>query len=1077
MSNQTNPKLYYWLCRLCIVIFCLIFTGLTVLAKGDKESGKATAQERVITGKVIAGSTSESLPGVNVVLKGTTIGTVTDINGNFELNVPSEGGTLVFSFIGYLSEEADIGNRSVIDMILVEDIKALEEVVVVGYGTMKKSDITGAIVSIDDEALREVPVANIQQALQGRAAGLEVQRIGTAPGAGAQIRIRGDRSITGVNEPLVILDGIPYEGGSLSDIDQNAITSVEILKDASATAIYGSRGANGVILITTKRGKNAEVSMTYNAYYGITQVTRMYKMFDAEEYAKMRDDGRGSWGYMPDEIESIKTGRSTNWQNLMYENGYVTDHNFMATGGSEITQFYIGGGYYKETTILPGQDFTRYSLKGNLDTKLGERIKIGLNTLNSINVNNGTQFVNQQPNTSGFSDNSVRPYEGTIMFPILTLSPLMPAYDSVGNIVIRPAGNTEDADGQYSPLLLKENNNEWVDRTRRLRTFNTLYAEVEIFKGIKYKLNLGLDYRQQEFDQFQGRDSYFRTRDQSARARVNNGEGWGYTFENILTYQNMLADIHSLNITGLFSAQEDHVHNTLVGKEGINADFIEFYDINQSDPSGTLIIRGDEASWALLSYMLRVNYNFKERYLLTLTGRADGSSRLAEKWHYYPAVSLGWNIHNEAFLKNQKIISILKLRAGWGETSNQSVNPYSTLGGISNYYYFGGTQIPIRYNYGENERVLGYFIDKIPDKTLDWEYTRTTNVGLDFGFLANRINGTIEGYYSKTYNILYEVTLPISSGITTAFLSNVGEMENKGFEFTASSVNIKSGNFSWSTDFNIFLNRNKVLKLYRDIEMDVESQLHVGHPLSAIYDYEKLGIWQLDEADEAAIYRQLPGQLKIKDQNNDSSITSADDRKVIGDGEAKFQGGITNRFTYKGLDLSIVIYARMGGTLVSYVHQPTRGYFTIMDGRRNGLKVDYWTPDNPTNWFTLPQETNDYKITPPTASTAWQTLGYYDASFVKVRSISLGYSVPVKYLNFIKIDAIKIYFTAQNPFLLYSPYVTKWNGVDPEPTGTGNIGAVGQPLNLRTTGNNQALVIGGSTPPTRSFIFGINLTF
>jgi TonB-linked SusC/RagA family outer membrane protein len=1034
---------------------------------------KEEQQQVPVTGKVVD-SDGMPLPGVNVVEKGTTNGAVTDIDGNYSIVVSSAEATLAFSSVGYLSEEVVVGSQSTINMTLAESIESLEEVVVVGYGTMKKSDVTGALVSVDEEALREVPVPSIQQALQGRAAGLEVQRVGTAPGAGVQIRIRGDRSITGSNGPLVVLDGIPYEGGTLNDVDPNAIASVEVLKDASATAIYGSRGANGVILITTKRGKAGETSISYNGYYGVTTIARKYKMFNAEEYAASRDAGSGSWGYMPEELEMMKTGKSTDWQDLMYQNGMVTDQNLNVTGGNETTQFSLGGSYYRETTILAEQDFTRYSVRANIDTKIGDRLRVGLNTLNSVNVSNGTQFVNQQANVSGF-DNI--PYGGSIMFPILTLSPLMPPYDTNGEILVRPGGNPEDRENQYNPLLIKQNNGDWVDLVRRMRSFNTLYAEVDLFKGLKYRINVGLDFRQTEFDQFQARDSYFRTRDQSARARVCDGAGWGYTVENLLMYQNTFADKHSLNITGLFSAQQDKQHETGVGKEGITADFLEFYDLNQSDPQQALTLHGDEKSWGLLSYMLRVNYNFNDRLLLTLTGRADGSSRLAEKWHYYPAVSAGWNVHNESFLKNQNVLSTLKIRVGWGETSNQSVDPYSTLGGVTGYQYQGTVPVPIRYNYGVNQQVSGYLINKIADKTLDWEYTRTTNLGLDFGFLSNRISGTVEYYTAKTYNLLYEVTLPVSSGIADPFLTNVGKIENKGFEFTISSVNVRTqSGFTWSMDLNIFLNRNKLNKMYKDLEMDVQKQLHIGYPLNAIYDYEKLGIWQLDEAEEAAIYGQLPGQLKIRDLNNDSTIDADNDRKVIGSGEADWQGGLTNRFTFKGFDLSIVAYGRFGGTLVSYLHQPARGYFTMLDGRRNALKVDYWTPDNPTNWFAMPQATNNYTIVPPNASSAWTTLGYYDATFVKIRSISLGYTLPKRWVSKVNIKNLRVYATAQNPFLLFCPYVTDYNGVDPEPTGSGTIGGVGEPNNLRYSGNNKALVIGGSTPPTKSLIFGINVT-
>jgi TonB-linked SusC/RagA family outer membrane protein len=386
----------------------------------------ASAQN-VVTGKVTDES-NNGMPGVSILLRNTTTGTTTDAEGNYSLNIPSstDQQVLVYSFIGYLTEEETVGGRTVININLLPNIETLGEIVVVGYGTQKKSDITGSLVSVSSEALREVPVANLQQALQGRAAGLEVQRVGTTPGSGARIRIRGERSVSSAeaNDPLIILDGIPFEGGNLNDINPDEIKSIEVLKDASATAIYGSRGANGIILITTKRGTPGENRISLNSYYGISTVARKYPVYNAEEYRAMRDTSPWNGGYMPEEIESINTGRSTDWQDLMYKDGYITDHNLTVSGGTEKSQYSVGGGYFKETTVLPGQDFSRLTLRITNDLQIGERIKIGFNTMNTYSTRNGA---------------SINP-----MFNIISLSPLMPAYDAAGEIIKTPAGNLDD---------------------------------------------------------------------------------------------------------------------------------------------------------------------------------------------------------------------------------------------------------------------------------------------------------------------------------------------------------------------------------------------------------------------------------------------------------------------------------------------------------------------------------------------------------------------------------------------------------------------------------------------------------
>jgi TonB-linked SusC/RagA family outer membrane protein len=1004
----------------------------------------ALPAEETVKGK-ITDETGAGLPGANILLKGTKKGVSSNANGEFSISYPSgSNAVLVISSVGYISQEVSVGNRAVVNIILATDNKALAEVVVVGYGTQKKSDVTGSIASINDKALKEVPTSNMVSALQGRVAGLEIQRTGSTPGSGNQIRIRGERSINGSNDPLVVLDGIPFEGGNLNDINPNDIASVDVLKDASATAIYGSRGANGVILVTTKRGKSGETKLSYNGYHGITSVISKYPVYNAAQYQAMRNLSVYSSGYLAPELESIAKGQTTDWQDLMYKTGYITDHNITASGGKDDNLFTIGGGYFKETTVLPGQDFERFTLKASTDTKIGKRLKIGLSTFNTFNTINGQQFVYP-------------------MFPILTLSPLMPAYNADGSVVKAPAGNLDDAN-QYSPLLLNSDPNSWEDKTRRLRTFNNLYGEVQILDNLKYRLNIGADFSFQENAQFQKADSYFRA-GQTSFASMNNAKSYSLLMEHLLYFDKTFGK-HKVGFTGLWSVQKSQTYNTYTKGENLAADFIEYYDLSQA--SSNTLMNGSESSRGLISTMARVNYAYDDRYLITLTGRQDESSVLAagHKAIFYPAVSLGWNITNEAFLKNNTVVSNLKLRAGTGTTANQSIGPYSTLGGVVPYLFQGGTRVPIKYNFGTTV-VSGYNVNALPDANLTWESTVGKNIGVDFGFLNGRISGSIDYYSQYTKGVLYGVTLPPTSGITGQYLTNIGEMSNYGMEFSLSSVNVQSASgFKWSTDFNVSFNRNKLEKLDGSVTQNIANGLHVGYPLTAIYDYKKLGIWQLNEADEAAKYNSVPGQIKLADLNNDGKITDAD-RSVIGNSQADWQGGMTNRLNYKNFELSVVAFVRMGGTLVSALHQPLSTYATILDGRRNQLAVNYWTPNNPTNDFPMPSAS----ISP--IISAGSTLGYYDASFVKIRSINLAYNLPETLLKKMKMSGVKVYATATNPFILFAPYLDK-GGIDPESSGQGSSGLVGGgPGNISSRNLNVRL----TTPTTKGIIFGANISF
>jgi TonB-linked SusC/RagA family outer membrane protein len=1027
-------------------------------------SNQSNAQSIPISGKVI-GASGSPISGVSVTVKGTRTGTTTDEAGNFQINA-EKGNILLISSVGFLTQELTIPNdissfSTTITMVVGEN--KLDEVVVIGYGTQRRRDVTGAVVSIKESAIREVPVANIQQALQGRAAGLEVQSTGNQPGAGAQIRIRGTRSISGSNDPLIVLDGIPYEG-SLNDINPDDIASIEVLKDASATAIYGSRGANGILLISTKRGKSGETRISYNGYYGVGSALNPFPVFNAQEYMAMRNTSTWGQGYLPQEIEGMANGTNTNWQDLMYQNSFRTDHNITASGGSNGNTFSLGGGYFKENTLLPGEDFTRYTVRAAIDAKVGRKIKIGLTSLNNVSIQNGAQFVSGSP-----------------LFRMLAMSPLVSPYLEDGRINPTPWGNIDDINGsgRYSPLYLQTDNPEWHDRIRRIRTFTSLYGEYQFTKDFKYRINAGFSYAQQHNAQFQpadipGSPSFFRAA-QGNIASVQNGETWGYTLENLLIYDKVFKDKHKVNFTGLYSIQENQSFDNFVQKDSIADNFVRFYNLALSTPinSNNTALGGGESKWALVSYMARLNYGFDNKYLATLTYRRDGSSRLAKgnQWFDYWAGSLGWNIHEENFMRNIKPLSALKLRASYGTTSNQAVNPYQSLGLVNNSNGIGGNAGITRYNFGPTI-VSGYNIINLPNPNLSWEFTNVFNLGLDFGLLNNRITGALEVYWSKTNDILYGINLPASSGVAGSFVTNIGSMQNNGAELSISAVHVetKSG-FSWSGDYNLFFNRNKLLNLNGNITEQPGNQLFVGHPMTAIWDYKKLGIWQSNEAAEAASFGARPGQIKLADVSGpdgkpDGRI-SIDDKYVIGSGDARLQGGMTQRFAFKGFDVSAVFYARFGGMLFSQVHQPFSSFLTVMDGRRNTLNVDYWTPNNPSNWFPMPQQ----EIS--NVSDAWSTLGYYDGTFVKLRSINFGYSFKPAILKKLNAQLLRAYFTIDNVATMFSPYF-KQTGFDPEATGTGSQG-VSNPGNIRG-GNNGMVTIGLGTPPRRTFTFGLNVT-
>ncbi|MBN2610788.1 MAG: TonB-dependent receptor [Bacteroidales bacterium] len=1018
------------------------------------------SQGIVVTGRVID-SENNPLPGVNIVEKGTTNGAVTDTDGNYSLTVGSPQSVIVFSFIGYLNEEVEVGSQTTISITLSESLEALEEVVVVGYGTQRRVDVTGSIVSVNSEGIRENASSNLSQALQGRVAGVEMTQTSSRPGSNMQIRIRGTRSLTASNDPLIVLDGIPF-AGSLNDINPNDIRSVDILKDASATAIYGSRGANGVILVTTFKGESYALSkpvVNYNGYYGIKNLMNRYPMMEADEFVSWRREAinnGASWTYGADEDSTL----NTDWQDLMFEQGKVNSHDLSVAGKTEGGGYSFGAGYYNETTVLPGQDFERYSIRGSFDQKIGNRIKIGISSINSFGTIGG-----EESNPLG---------------TILSLTPVTNPYNADGSIKTEQM-YINNMDTYYNPLMINSLGDKWIDERKTTASYNNIYGELQIIEGLKYHINVGLNYRQGNYGNFRGEKTPYNG-DERSYATIENDLIKNWVVENLLYYDKTFAQKHRVNLVAMYSNEQTESSVSRIKAENVTAEYLQYFNFGLLTDDGKIIVDPEEQDYykrGLTSAMFRANYAFDDKYLLTATIRSDGSSVLADghKWHTYPALSLGWNATNEEFLKPVTWLSYLKLRLGYGQTSNQAIMPYQTMGKLStNYYNFG------------NSNVSGYYVSQSPNLNLGWEYSTTWNYGIDFGLFSNRLMGTFEYYSQKTEDVLVAQSLPRTSGVTESFMTNIGKTENKGVELSLNAAIIKDNNgWSWDLGFNFYANRNKIVALASGQEYDKGNGWFVGHPIDVIYDFNKIGIWQLGEESEVVKYEGSTGEvgmIKVEytgeyDVNGDpvrqigtGQTLEDDDRQILGSIEPDFQGGFNTRVGYKGLDLSVIGYFKSGGILVSAIHSPT-SYLNMNNGRRGQLEIDYWTLDNPTNAYPKPygpEVTNHPKY--------GSTLAYFDASYIKISNITLAYNFKTELLSRAKIDKLRLYVTAQNPLVFASDYYSE-TGLDPQPNSTSDDihNQAVAPSNNNGVVKDRVYVVGYNTPATRNFLFGINVTF
>jgi len=982
------------------------------------------AQNAQVTGTV-SDETGFPLPGVTILVKGTTRGTTTDLDGKYSIGAASNE-TLVFSFIGYNPLEVAIGNQSKIDVNLNPNLADLEEVVVVGYGTAKKSQLTGAISSVGSKEIQELPITDARQALQGRAAGVDVTQPGSKPGSAPQVRIRGRRSFNASNEPLYVIDGIPVVGG-LNDINPQDITSMEVLKDASATAIYGSRGSNGVVLITTKRGTKGKTIVSLDSYYGANKELGRIDVFNGPEFAEYKRESRRASGeypagpatptadeslFEPIELDGIALGRSTDYVGGLLRNGAIQSHQIGVSGGSDKTTFFVSANYFNDKGVIKNQDYTRYTFRANIDHAINKKIKFGTSTLVSFSERNGENF---------------NPLGGA-----LAENPLGKPFDEDGNIIFLPT-----SDGLRTNPFAEIVEGAQEDLTKNYRIFNSIFANYEIIPGLSYRLVFGPDITISRNGRFTGSQTNAR-RGGDATGSVNDEFTFNYTLENIINYNKTFNEVHNLNVTALQSIQKDRFEQTTVSVQGIPAES-QFYhrlgDASQITGANTNLVE-----WALLSFMGRVNYDYKNKFLLTATLRADGSSRFGEnnKFGYFPSVAVGWNIHSESFMQNSSTVDQLKLRVSYGSIGNQAINPYQTqaLLGRTSYAF-------------DNNAAFGYRPNTIGNPDLRWETSTTFNIGLDFALWNNRVFGALEYYVTNTSDLLAPQPLPNSTGFG-GFTTNIGETQNRGIELTLSTLNIEKGDFTWTTDLIFTRNREEIISLPNGD--DISAGRFIGQPLTIFYDLKKIGIWQTSELDEAKSFGSVPGEIKIEDYNNDGVINS-DDRQFLGSAVADFGLGMTNRFSFKGFDFSFFLYGRFGSMLRSQFHTGNNS----LAGRYNNLDINYWTPDNPSNDYPRP---NVNQERPKYAS----SMEYFDGSFVKVRNINLGYNFSRGLIDKIGFTSLRVYTSIQQPFI-FANYRSEHKGIDPEVFIDGEQGVGGGAVNANVS------------PAVTSFTFGINAKF
>ncbi len=997
MKKRSIKKLRPWVrCLLFLFTFCGI-AGQSVFATntGYTAINEVDEMQSTVTG-VISDENGVPLSGASVVVKGTSTGAVADFDGNYTINAASDA-ILIFSYVGYAPLEVAVNGRSSVNASLEPDAAALDEVVLVGYGTQKKGEVTGAIETVTAEQLSIVQVASSIDAIKGQIAGVDVQATGGRPGQNPTVRIRGRRSISASNDPLYVVDGIPLIDGpnSMADINPDDIASMQVLKDAAATAVYGSRGANGVILVSTNRGKVGKTKITFSSRYGTTSATRLVDMMDGPQFADLkRESRRLGWNGAlipenevfldPIELESLAQGRSTNWLDEVLGNGWQTNQQIGISGGSENTTFSTSIGYFKEQGIISNQDFERFSARVNVDHKINDIFKVGASILAARTVQNwGSNATMQEA---------------------LANNPLGVPRDANGELLFLPTN-----DGIRTNPLSELVEGAFIDERTQTRIFAPIFLDINLMEGLKWTTTFGPDIRIGRRGTFSG--SFTNTnRGGPGRAGVINDIDFGYTLENLLSYDKSISDKHNFKLTLLQSIQKSRFERYQTNVTGIPYESQAFYNLGSATNGSVTQSRLTE--WALASFMGRINYDFDGKYLFQASLRADGSSRLApgNQWKYFPGVSAGWRIDQEDFLQDTSI-SEMKLRASYGEVGNTSVNPYQTAGRLGNTVYAFGEQ-----------PALGFGLNEIPNPDLTWEVSKTLDIGLDYGFFNNRLVGSFDYFRTNTVDLLLARSLPSTSGYQSV-LQNVGATRTTGFEFSLSGgiIDNDADGFNWDVDLNVSTYSEEITELaLTDADGnpldDVGNGWFIGQPIRVFFDYQKIGIWQTnEEAAALAADNKVPGEIKLNDINGDGVITP-DDRKVLGNGVPDFYGGFNNKFSYKGFDLGVFFVYRVGHMVRSDFHGGNNSLF----GRYNNLDVDYWTIDNPTNAFPRPNENQEF---PRDGS----TLRYFDGSFLKLRNVSIGYNLPEGITEKLGMEKLRFSINGQNLW-----FASAFDTFDPE---------------------------------------------
>ncbi|TKK66024.1 TonB-dependent receptor [Ilyomonas limi] len=975
----------------------------------------AIKAQQTVTGKV-TDIEGKSLPGVSIMIKNTTVGSTSDNAGNFRINVTSNSDTLVFSLVGFAIKEVAVNGQSRFDVTLVENASKLNEVVVVGYGTVKKSDLTGSVVSISSEQLKAVPVTTFDQALQGRAAGVQVVQATGAPGGGTNIRIRGTTSVNASSEPLYVIDGLLINSNTsemsiggrgpavspLATINPSDIESIEILKDASATAIYGSRAANGVVLITTRKGKAGKASLNLESYYGVQEATKKLNLLNAAQYAELVNEAEQNAGRTPVYPNPQSLGKGTDWQEALFQQAPIANVQLSVTGGNEKTRYAVGGGYFSQKGIVVGSDLNRYSFRTNLETEVSKKLTVGTNISYNRMQTNGV-LTGPAPVVQG------------VVYNALLFNPILPVYDSS-----RAGGYTfahDRRDAVANPIA-EAREYEAVTTTSRL--LGTVFAQYEIIEGLSLRSSFGIDALSTKSNTF-GPNFLKRTENSMGEASIATLEALTWLNTNTLTYNKQINANNSINALAGLEFQKFRNETTSMYAFGFPESTTGWHNISAGENPQPL--SNGETEWSIASYFGRLNYSLMNKYLFTLTGRVDGSSKFAEgnKYGFFPSGAFAWRMSEEPFMKNVSFISDLKLRASYGRTGNQSIPPYQSLALIS------GSGIEGVFSNGNIiTAVRGRQPIQYPNKLLKWETTDQANVGIDMAVFRGRLSLTAEVYHKNTKDLLLSTPLPYTTGFGSS-LTNVGNITNKGVDLSLSSVNF-DGVLNWTTSVNFSVNRNKVTELVsdEDVHLIAGNVLRVGQPVGSFYGYVFDGIFQnADDIAKSPILtgtNPAPGDLKYKDISGPGGapdgIVNEFDRTIIGSAQPDFTWGLNNTLSFKNLTLSFFFQGSQGNELINQ----NLADLANLNGKQNVLAdvaLNRWTPQHPGNKY--PRAYTDAN------DNVFSSRFIEDASYLRLKNVTLGYNLPSSALKRMGLSNVRLYVSGTNLWT-----VTGYSGFDPE---------------------------------------------